>query len=139
MSAALWRPHPPEVIPGAEDHPSLAESVSRPMPAWARGALVRHAPADANAPIPVSWLRHGTAVPDGYVLLSWSPKPDATTEVSARLGLANGEVTLARWPSLCGNWTRVVHPTLHEVLGLHAAMSLAKDALRLANMLLDSR
>ncbi|MEU5838721.1 esterase [Streptomyces diacarni] len=100
---------------------------------------MKHAHADAKAPVRVCWLLHGAGAPDGCVLLSWYPRTDGTTEVEARLGLAGGEVTLAAWPSLCGDWARVVHPTLHEVLGLHAAMSLAKDALRLANALLDSR
>ncbi|MGW7517784.1 hypothetical protein ACWGJ2_19565 [Streptomyces sp. NPDC054796] len=109
------------------------------MPGWARGAIVTHAPADARAPVPVFWLRHGGSVPDGCVLLSWRARSDGATDVSARLGLANSEVTLALWPSLCGGWTRVVHPTLREVLGLHTAMTLAKDALRLANHLLDAQ
>ncbi|WP_326692331.1 MULTISPECIES: esterase [unclassified Streptomyces] len=108
------------------------------MPAWARGALVTHVPADVGASVPVSWSRHGAKVPDGVVLLSWHSTSNGATDTSAQLGLANGEVTLALWPNLRGDWIRVVHPTLHEVLGLHAAMSLAKDALRLANHLLDA-
>ncbi|MGY1435421.1 esterase [Streptomyces reniochalinae] len=98
-----------------------------------------HVPAAVGASVPVSWSRHGTKIPDGAVLLSWRSTSNGATDVSAQLGLASGEVTLALWPNLCGNWVRIVHPTLHEVLGLHAAMSLAKDALRLANHLLDAR
>ena len=56
-------------------------------------------------------------------------------DVTARLGLASMEVTLATWPNLHGEWTPVVHPTLLETMGLHAALSVAIDALRLASHL----
>ncbi|GFE25717.1 hypothetical protein [Streptomyces nigrescens] len=56
-------------------------------------------------------------------------------DVTALLGLATTEVTLATWPSLHGDWTPIVHPTLFEVTGLHAALSVATDALHLANRL----
>lgn len=128
--------------PGApvpEDYTLLSGLAPHPMPEWARGALVSHAPAEASAPVPAAWLPHGGGVPDGSVLLSWYPTCNGTTDASAHLGLANGEVLLALWPNLCGDWARVVRPTLREVLGLHAAMTLAKDALCLANHLLDSR
>ncbi|MFE0187587.1 hypothetical protein [Streptomyces sp. NPDC059008] len=59
-------------------------------------------------------------------------------DVTARLGLATVEVTLATWPSLHGDWTPIVHPTLFEVSGLHAALSVATDALQLANQLAES-
>jgi len=53
--------------------------------------------------------------------------------VTAHLRLATAEVLLASWPNLHGDWTAVVHPTLHEVIGLHTALSIATDALHLAN------
>jgi hypothetical protein len=56
-------------------------------------------------------------------------------DVTAHLGLATTEVLLANWPDLHGDWTPVVHPTLLEVIGLHAALSVATDALHLANHL----
>lgn len=56
-------------------------------------------------------------------------------DVTAHLGLAAAEVLLASWPGLSGGWTAVVHPTLFEVIGLHAALSVAIDALHLANHL----
>ncbi|MGG7569229.1 hypothetical protein [Streptomyces sirii] len=55
--------------------------------------------------------------------------------MTARLGLAAITVVLATWPSLHGNWAPVVHPTLYEVTGLHAALTVATDALHLANHL----
>lgn len=64
---------------------------------------------------------------------------DGSTEVAAHRGLAERKVTLAPWRSLRGDWARIVHPALHEVLGLHAATSLARDALHLANARSDSR
>ncbi|WP_411573554.1 hypothetical protein [Streptomyces fradiae] len=56
-------------------------------------------------------------------------------DVTARLGLASTEVTLATWPNLHGDWTSVVRPTLLETIGLHSALSVAIDALHLANRL----
>ncbi|AJT68643.1 hypothetical protein T261_7041 [Streptomyces lydicus] len=59
-------------------------------------------------------------------------------DVTARLGLAATTVVLATWPSLHGDRTPIVHPTLYEVTGLHAALTVATDALRLANHLATS-
>ncbi|MFE4331584.1 hypothetical protein ACFRQM_19800 [Streptomyces sp. NPDC056831] len=57
-------------------------------------------------------------------------------DVTARLRLAaSAEVTLATWPGLHGDRTPVVHFTLLETIGLHAAQSVATNALRLANHL----
>ncbi|MCM1967984.1 hypothetical protein [Streptomyces sp. G1] len=56
-------------------------------------------------------------------------------DVAAYMGLSSMEVLIASWPSLCGDWTRTVHPTVYEVLGLHAALRVATDALHLANKL----
>lgn len=58
-------------------------------------------------------------------------------DVTAYLGLTSANVTLATWPNLRGDWTLVVHPTLLEVIGLHTALSVAIDALHLANHLAD--
>ncbi|MGX6740935.1 hypothetical protein [Streptomyces xantholiticus] len=58
-------------------------------------------------------------------------------DVTARLGLASADTTLATWPNLHGDWTPVVHPTLLEAIGLHAALSVAIDALHLANHVAD--
>ncbi|MGW5200788.1 esterase [Streptomyces spiralis] len=71
----------------------------------------------------------------GSVLLCWEPAPPGAMDVTARLGLASADVTLATWPNLHGDWTPVVHPTLLEAIGLHAALSVAIDALSLANHL----
>ncbi|WP_240362334.1 MULTISPECIES: hypothetical protein [unclassified Streptomyces] len=71
----------------------------------------------------------------GSILLSWKPGLGDGMDVSAHLGLTSAEVLLANWPGLHGDWTSVVHPTVYEVFGLHAALSVATDALRLANHL----
>ncbi|WP_405523547.1 hypothetical protein OG426_09900 [Streptomyces canus] len=55
--------------------------------------------------------------------------------MTAHLRLASAEVLFASWPDLHGDWTAVVHPTLHEAIGLHTALSIATDALHLANHL----
>ncbi|MGW2087554.1 esterase [Streptomyces sp. NPDC001880] len=73
----------------------------------------------------------------GSVLLRWEPAPSGGMNVVARLGLASADVTLATWPDLHGDWTRVVHPTLLETTGLHAALSVAINALHLADRLAD--
>ncbi|WP_405539636.1 hypothetical protein OG787_46800 [Streptomyces sp. NBC_00075] len=58
--------------------------------------------------------------------------------VNAHLGLAATDALLANWPDLHGDWTPVVHPTVLEVIGLYAALSVATDALCLANHLAAS-
>ncbi|UYB40914.1 hypothetical protein SLV14_003592 [Streptomyces sp. Je 1-4] len=74
----------------------------------------------------------------GAILLSWKSGRGGGTDVTTRLGLAATTVVLATWPSLHGDWTTIVHPTLYEVTGLHAALTVATDALRLANHLASS-
>ncbi|MFE2546261.1 hypothetical protein [Actinacidiphila glaucinigra] len=64
-------------------------------------------------------------IPQGRVLLSWTPAGEGRMDVTARLGLAGGEVLLAVWPGLCGEWSDVVRPTVAEVTELHAALRLA--------------
>ncbi|MEV3853144.1 hypothetical protein AB0J38_02335 [Streptomyces sp. NPDC050095] len=58
--------------------------------------------------------------------------------VTARLGLISTEVLLATWPNLHDAWSPVVRPTLLEVIELHAALSVATDALRLASHLANA-
>lgn len=56
-------------------------------------------------------------------------------DVEAHLGLPGGEVLLATWPGLCGDWTETVRPTVAEVRELHAALRLATAMLeRLADV-----
>jgi hypothetical protein len=74
----------------------------------------------------------------GSILLSWGPSLAGGMDVTAHLGLATTVVLLARWPDLHDDWTPVVHPTVLEVIGLHAALSVATDALHLANHLVTS-
>ncbi|MGC5410700.1 esterase, partial [Streptomyces sp. DT225] len=76
-----------------------------------------------------------TTLPLGRVRLRWEPAPLAGWDVTAHLGLATGEVHLASWPAAPDAWPRIVRPTLHEVLGLCAALAVATAALDLSNQL----
>lgn len=121
----------------SSNHLHLGDLVGRPMPRSVRGALLRSVPPLPTQPIHTRWI--SGSEPDllrpGYILLSWEPGIQGGMDVTARLGLAATEVLLANWPGLEGDWTPVVHPTLLEVIGLHAALSVATDALHLANRL----
>ncbi|MEU6355993.1 esterase [Streptomyces sp. NPDC047072] len=88
-------------------------------------------------PIHTVWIRDlkSELLRPGSILLSWEPGLGDGMDVTAHLRLASAEVLLASWPDLHGDWTGVVHPTLHEVIGLHTALSVATDALHLANHL----
>ncbi|MER5490524.1 esterase [Streptomyces sp. NPDC002490] len=121
----------------------LRVAALRPMPEGVRGALVREI-----SPCPGDLLRTTWYPADprscrdrlgpGALLLTWTPSPSGGMDVTARLGLDTVEVTLATWPGLHGDWTTTVHPTVYEVLGLHAALRVATDALRLANSRADT-
>ena len=117
----------------------LSDLVRHPMPKSVRGALLRTVPPLSTQPIRTVWVPASSANPDpvspGAVLLSWDRRSNGRTDVTALLGLAKAEVLLATWPGLRGNWIPVVHPTLFEVTNLHAALTVATDALLLANHL----
>lgn len=117
----------------------LGDIAQRPMPPGVRGAFVRSVPQCVTKPIPTTWMsaRDRNPLRPGSVLLRWEPAPSGGMNVVARLGLASADVTLATWPDLHGDWTRVVHPTLLETTGLHAALSVAINALHLADRLAD--
>ncbi|MFC8276455.1 esterase [Streptomyces sp. NPDC057271] len=104
-----------------------------------RGALVRSVPRHATEPTPTTWVsaQDRTPLRPGSVLLHWRHTSAGGMDVTARLGLASMDVTLATWPNLHGDWAPVVHPTLLETMGLHAALSVAINALSLANHLAD--
>ncbi|MCN9240701.1 esterase [Streptomyces sp. RY43-2] len=92
----------------------------------------------ATEPISTTWVsvQDRTPLSPGSVLLRWEKTAaSGGMDVTARLSLASTDVTLATWPNLHGDWTPVVHPTLLETIGLHAALSVAVDALHLANHL----
>lgn len=118
-------------------HLILSDLVRHPMPQSVRGALLRSVSPHLAQPIHTVWtsdLKSDQLRP-GSILLSWEPGLRDGMDVTAHLGLASAEVLLANWPGLQGDWTTVVHPTLFEVIGLHAALSVATDALHLANHL----
>lgn len=119
------------------NHLILGDLIRRPMPRSVRGALVRSVPPLPTQPIHTVWIEGPTSdrLHPGSILLSWNPSTRGGTDVTAHLGLATTEVLLANWPDLQGDWTSVVHPTLLEVFGLHAALTVATDALCLANCL----
>ncbi|MEU9987871.1 esterase [Streptomyces sp. NPDC048045] len=94
-------------------------------------------PPHSAQPIHALWIsdRDPAQLRPGSILLNWEPGVRDGMDVTARLGLASAEVLLASWPNLPGDWTPVVHPTVFEAIGLHAALSVATDALHLANHL----
>ncbi|MGW0858927.1 hypothetical protein [Streptomyces sp. NPDC002690] len=97
------------------------------MPADARGALVT----PTGGGLMATWmpLDGPSRVPRGQVLLSWVPTSKGRVDVRAHLGLAHGHVLLAVWPSMSGEWSRVVRPTVTEVTELHAVLRVATTAL----------
>ncbi|MFB7505896.1 MULTISPECIES: hypothetical protein [Streptomyces] len=98
------------------------------MPAGVQGALVT----SVNGILMATWmpLDGPSRVPQGRVLLSWTPAGAERIDVTAHLGLTGTQVLLAVWPGLRGDWSGVVRPTVAEVTELHAA-------LRLATVILD--
>lgn len=125
---------------GSNSYLSLSNLAHLPMPSSARGALLRSVTPQPGAPILAVWDTAPAPEPlrPGTLLLSWHPGRGGGMDVTARLGLAATTVVLATWPSLHGDRTPIVHPTLYEVTGLHAALTVATDALRLANHLATS-
>lgn len=113
----------------------LRDLVQSPMPRFARGALLRRVPPNPSQPIQTVWVSNleSRRLSPGSILLSWEPSSGSGMDVTAHLCLASVEVLLARWPALHGDWIPVVYPTLHEVIGLHSALSVATAALQLAN------
>ncbi|ALO99128.1 hypothetical protein SHL15_8163 [Streptomyces hygroscopicus subsp. limoneus] len=110
----------------------LSAVTREPMPADVRGAIVT--PVDGR--LMATWmpLDAPSRVPQGRVLLSWTPAGEDRTDVTAQLGLAGTQVLLAVWPGLRGEWSGVVRPTVAEVTELHAALRLATVVLdRLAD------
>ncbi|MYT17838.1 hypothetical protein YWIDRAFT_07475 [Streptomyces sp. SceaMP-e96] len=106
------------------------------MPSGVRGALVERVSARPDGPLDVTWLAaEAPGLPRGRIRLRWEPASLAGWDVTAHLGLATGEVHLASWPAAPADWPRLVRPTLHEVLGLSAALAVATAALDLSNRL----
>ncbi|MFF4796231.1 hypothetical protein ACFY2M_42810 [Streptomyces sp. NPDC001276] len=94
-----------------------------PMPADVHGAIVT----PVHGRLMATWmpLSGPSRIPQGRVLLSWTPAGEDRTDVTAQLGLAGAQVLLAVWPGLLGEWSGVVRPTVAEVTELHAALRLA--------------
>jgi hypothetical protein len=108
----------------------LSTLTSEPMPDDMRGALVVRA-GSADCPVKVVWVPHDApeTVPEGRIMLSWTRTAASSMDVTARLGLAGAQVQLGFWPSLRGEWSVIVRPTLAEVTELHQALNLAKSML----------
>ncbi|WP_405988394.1 esterase [Streptomyces sp. NBC_00986] len=101
-----------------------------------RGALVHRVSALPDGPLVVTWLAaEAPRLPLGRVRLHWEPASLTGWNVTAHLGLATTEVHLASWPAAPDDWPHLVRPTLHEVLGLCAALTVATAALDLSNRL----
>ncbi|MGV9318212.1 esterase [Streptomyces sp. NPDC003660] len=108
------------------------------MPPGVRGALVRRVSARPDGPLDVTWLTAGTPrLPLGRIRLHWAPATLGGWDVTAHLGLATTEVHLASWPAAPDDWPQLVRPTVHEVIGLCAALTFATDALDLSNHLAE--
>lgn len=135
----IYREPAPRLGTGREwdGYLDLNDLARRPMHPSARGALLRSVPPRLTEPIRVVWdtLPEHEPLRPGTILLSWAPGNSGGMDVTAYLGLAATTVRLATWPRLHGDWTPLVRPTLYEVIGLHAALAVATDALRLANQL----
>ncbi|MER5949478.1 hypothetical protein ABT127_25835 [Streptomyces sp. NPDC001904] len=114
------------LVPGSDAHRTveLSALTAEPMPADVRGALVR----PTGGALVADWLPLGraTAVPEGRVLLSWTPVGPDRTDVTAHLGHADGVELLAVWPGLRGEWSSVVRPTVIQVTGLYATLHAAR-------------
>ena len=124
---------------GPAPYLDLSDLARRPMPASARGALLRSVPQQPTEPMGAVWdtAQEPEPLRPGAILLSWKSSRGGV-DVTARLGLAATTVVLATWPHLNNDWTLIVHPTLYEVAGLHTALTIATDALHLANHLAAS-
>ncbi|MEU3712178.1 hypothetical protein [Streptomyces catenulae] len=106
------------------------------MPNTVRGALVQRVSAHPDGPFDITWLSaDAPRLPHGRIRLHWEPAPTAGWNITAHLGLATTEVHLASWHAAPDNWPHLVRPTLHEVLGLCAALKVATAALDLSNRL----
>ncbi|MER5494245.1 esterase [Streptomyces sp. NPDC002490] len=103
------------------------------MPVGVRGALVREVSPRPGDLLRATWhpapRSHHDRLGPGALLLTWTPSPSDGMDVTAHLGLDTMDVTLATWPSLHGDWTTTVHPTVYETLALHAALRVATKAL----------
>ncbi|MFI5800413.1 esterase [Streptomyces sp. NPDC051677] len=108
------------------------------MPSGVRGALVHRVSVLPDGPLDVSWLPAGAPrLPLGRIRLHWEPASLSGWDVTAHLGLANAEVHLASWPAAPADWPHLIRPTIHEVLGLCAALTVATAALDLSNRLAE--
>ncbi|WP_433855478.1 esterase [Streptomyces kronopolitis] len=106
------------------------------MPNGVRGALVERVSALPDGPLDVTWLAsESPRLALGRIRLCWEPTSIAGWDVTAHLGLATTEVLLASWPTAPDTWPNLVRPTIHEVLGLSAALAVATAALNLSNRL----
>ncbi|MBV2353883.1 hypothetical protein KUM39_05840 [Streptomyces sp. J2-1] len=100
------------------------------MPAGVRGAVVTSVAAVPGGTLKTVWVpATQERLPAGRIVLSWEPAGEGLTTVTAHLRLARGEVLLATWPLLTGEWSDTVRPTLAEVTELHAALRLAANIL----------
>ncbi|WP_327112791.1 esterase [Streptomyces sp. NBC_01341] len=66
---------------------------------------------------------------------SRQPTSPAGWNVTAHLSLATTEVRLTSWPGAPDDRPRLIHPTIHEALGLCTALTIATAALDLSNQL----
>ncbi|MET8329984.1 esterase [Streptomyces sp. NPDC005181] len=114
----------------------LHSIAAHPMPSGVRGALVQRASVLPDGPLDVTWLAaESPRLPLGRIRFRWAVTSPSGWEVTAHLGLATAEVHLASWSAAPHDWPLLVRPTIHEVLGLCAALTVATAALDLSNRL----
>jgi hypothetical protein len=104
----------------------LNSLTAAPMADGMHGVLVENVGTAPKGVFAVTWVPTDTRARParGTVLLAWEQHADGC-DVTARLGLARSEVLLGVWPSLRGDWSDTVRPTVAEVLGIHSALDLA--------------
>lgn len=91
-----------------------------------------------DGPLDITWLAAETPqLHLGRIRLRWEPASGGGWDVTVHLSLSTAEVLLGSWPAALDDWPRLVRPTLYEVTGLCAALSLATDALDLSNRLAE--
>ncbi|MCX5163750.1 esterase [Streptomyces sp. NBC_00264] len=97
----------------------------------------RPRPTATDLPLPVvtRLATESPRLPLGRIRLHRQPTSPAGWNVTAHLSLATTEVRLTFWPAAPDDWPRLIHPTIHEVLGLCTALTIATAALDLSNQL----
>ncbi|MFF9794875.1 esterase [Streptomyces bacillaris] len=97
-------------------------------------ALLQRISTRPDGPLDITWLAAETPrLPLGRIRLRWEPASRSGWDVTTYLGLTTAEVLLGSWPAAPDDWPSLVRPTLYEVTGLCAALSVATAAQKFSN------